>query len=144
MSNPRNAKELHFNFYPVAQGDSMDIGFRIRGYDFRFINPRKQERSQDRPWKFLTKADLPDAFVKELEKSRPGFFGADGLHRRMGENILAFCPSDVYAKVKQELTRRNREDLERIVGKRQLTRDVSTESSFEAVPVEELSDGFKS
>jgi hypothetical protein len=144
MSNPRNAKELHFNFYPVAQGDSMDIGFRIRGFDFRFINPRKQERSQDRPWKFLTKADLPEAFVKELERNRPGFFGADGLHRRMGENILAFCPSDVYAKIKQELTKRNREDLERIVGKRQLTRDVSTESSFEAVPVEELSDGFKS
>lgn len=143
MSSLKNNKELHYNFYRVAQGDSFDIGFRIRGFEFRFINPRKQERSQERPWKFLTKDALPEAFVKELEKTRPGFFGSDGLHRRMGENILAFCPTDAYADSKKDLASRNREDLERIVGKHRLTRDVTTESEFEAVPVQDLSDNFK-
>lgn len=142
-TNARTQNDAPFSFYQVADGDSFDIGFKIKGYEFRFINPRKQERSQDRPWKMLTKQDLPESFVKELERKRPGFFGSDGLHRRMNENILAFCPADIYAEIKKELTQRNIDDLERITGKKQISRDFATEGSFEDVANEELVDNFK-
>ena len=143
MSGQVKKNDVAFSFYKVAEGDSFDIGFKIKGYEFRFINARKQERSQDRPWKMLTKADLPESFLRELERKRPGFFGPDGLHRKMNENILAWCPTDTYNEVKKELQERNREDIERILGKKQVSADFSTEGSFEDVARDELLENFK-
>jgi hypothetical protein len=131
MSKTKDIAE-HYEFYRVADGDQFDIGFKVKGFAFRFINPRKQERSQDRPWKPLTKADLPENFVKVLLEKRPNFFGDDGLHRRMGENVLAFCKQDIYSEVQRSLQKRNREDMERILNGKNLEGGVTTQASLEA------------
>lgn len=141
----KKEQATHFEFYPVAAGDQFDIGFKIRGFEFRFINPRKQDRSQDRPWKQLTKEDLSShapAFLAELERRRPGFFGSDGLHRRMGENILAWCPSDIYAEAKKSLKQRNQEDMERIFSKQKLSRDLETQGTADSLDVD-MTEQFK-
>lgn len=129
MSQARRDKTQEWNFYRIADGDSRDIGFSLKGYEFRWLNPRKQERSMDRPWKPLNTTDLPKAFLEVLQKERPGFFGVDGQVRR-DEMILGWCRTDDYNVVRKHLQERNEEELRKL---QQTSQDgaLKTKSEFE-------------
>jgi hypothetical protein len=60
----------------------------------------------------------------------------------MGENILAWCPSDIYAEAKKSLKQRNQEDMERIFSKQKLSRDLETQGTADSLDVD-MTEQFK-
>jgi hypothetical protein len=127
----QNKKETgsQLSFYKVAEGDSRDIGFSLRGYEFRWINPRKQERALDRPWRTLEKKDLPPTVLEELAQKRPGLFGPDGMVRR-DEMVLGWCSKEAYDIQKKDLAERNRDELMKLQASRE-EGPIKTKSNFE-------------
>lgn len=129
MSTKTKDTGSQLTFYKVAEGDSRDIGFSLRGYEFRWINPRKQERALDRPWRTLEKKDLPTTVLEELNRERPGFFGIDGMVRR-DEMVLGWCTSDAYGVTQKDLKERNYDELAKLQANRE-EGPIKTKSSFE-------------
>lgn len=138
MNAQKAKQEAQFTFYRPAPGNQLDLGFTLRGYRFRLVNPRKQERSLDRQWMPVTKNKLPEAFVRGLAEHRPGFWGEDGLHRVNNDLVLYYMTEEQYQEAAAYLAERNREEQLKLQGKRSHAHEVRTEGEYE-----DASEAFK-
>lgn len=131
-------KQEQFTFYPPARGNQLDLGFTLKGYKFRLVNPRKQERALDRQWMPCTPEKLPASFIAELKNHRPGFWGDDGLHRINNDLVLHYMTEEQYQAARDYLNERNLEDKMKLQGKKAHGNDVKTEGKYE-----DASEAFK-
>lgn len=125
------ANEAQFTFYQPARGNQLDLGFTLKGYRFRLVNPRKQERALDRAWMPCTANNLPQAFVAELKKHRPGFWGDDGLHRINNDLQLYFMTEEKYQEAQDYLNDRNMEDKMKLSGNKDHGSNVKSVGEYE-------------
>lgn len=124
--------------------DPLDVGFKIAGFQLRWISARKSETSAGRPWSVITKDSLPEELAKELAAKRPGLF-KDNLLRN-GDCVLAMAPIEEINEIKKENERARRDQMAMIERPADLPNNARVETSREQVPTAELlanADGFR-
>jgi len=134
MSNTKvktEANEPQYKFHVPTRGNQLDLGFTLKGYRFRLVNPRKQERALDRAWMPCTPDKLPATFVKALKEKRPGFWGEDGLHRVNNDLQLYFMTEERYQEAQDYLNERNMEDKMKLQGTKEHAGNVKSEGKYE-------------
>lgn len=116
--------------------DPLDVGFKMVGYQLRWISARKSETSAGRPWSMVTKESLPKEFVEELQSRRPGVF-KDNLLRN-GDLVLAFAPLEIVEELRKENQRARLEQLSAIERPKETPDNARIETERETVPVAEI------
>jgi len=119
-----------YGFYRPSSDDKLDLGFWVNGLKFHWLNPKKHEYSQDRPWIPLTKEKLPQAFAKALLERYPTYFGPDGLHRH-AELILGFCRNEDLLPYTKERQQDNLDQLKSINAIPKDGRNMKVKAEFE-------------
>lgn len=133
--------ETAYGFYRPSSDDKLDLGFWVHGLKFHWLNPKKHEYSQDRPWIPLRKEHLPDTFANKLLEKFPVYFGSDGLHRH-AELILGFCRVEDLKPYKEERNQMNLDQLKSINAVPKDGKSMKVKAEFET-DIDLGSDAFK-
>lgn len=92
--------------------DPSDPGFTIPGYTLRWLSGKIVENNPGRPWVVLKREDFPPKALEQLHKVIPGAF-LNGETVRKHDVVLAACPSDIAARLKQDARERAMEQERR-------------------------------
>lgn len=135
-------KITQFEIIKNKTKDPSDPGFRLPGFQMRWLSKKVTENSPGRKWAPLKRADLPEKLREHIETYNPYLVqDGDTIRRGGGELVLAVAPMDIVEEMRADARERADDQMRLINAVPNGAKNMRVEASSERVTLG--ADNFK-